>query len=65
MAAMGAILDFLTARFKLFLIYKSPQCFLRSLKSISLSVQENKRKTDFQDGHHGFPIRTIFAIFDL
>ena len=33
------------------------------------SVQEKKRKIDFQDGGHGghlgFPIRTILAIFDL
>ena len=69
MAAMAAILDFQSARFKLFLIYKSPQCFLASLKSIGLSVQEKKRKIDFQDGGHGghlgFSIRTILAIFDL
>ena len=41
----------------------------RSLKSISLSIQEKKRKIDFQDGHHrrhlGFPIRKILTIFDL
>ena len=34
-----------------------------------LSVQEKKRKIDFQDGGHGghlgFPIGTILAIFDL
>ena len=34
-----------------------------------LSVQEKKRKIDFQDGCHGghlgFPIGTILAIFDL
>ena len=34
-----------------------------------LSVQEKKRKKDFQDGCHGghlgFPIGTILAIFDL
>ena len=31
-----------------------------------LSVQEKKRKIDFQDGFHlGFPIGTILAIFDL
>ena len=30
------------------------------------SVQEKKRKIDFQDGGHlGFPIGTILAIFDL
>ena len=63
MAAMAAILDFQWACFQLFLIYKSPCCFLPSLKSISLSVQE-KQKIDFQDGRHGghlgFPIETIF-----
>ena len=40
-----------------------------SLESIGLSVQEKKRKIDFQDcdygGHLGFPIGTIFAIFNL
>ena len=55
--------------FSYFLIYKSPGCFLPSLKSISLSVQEKKRKIGFQDVHHGshlgFPIRTILVIFDL
>ena len=62
-------LDFQSKRFYLFLIYKSPRCFLASLESIGLSVQEKKRKIDFQDGGHGghlgFPIRTILAIFDL
>ena len=66
MAAMAAILDFQSARFSLFLIYKSPRCYLASLEAIGLSVQEKKRKIDFQDGCHlGFPIGTIFAIFDL
>ena len=66
MAAMAAILDFQSARFSLFLIYKSPRCFLASLEAIGLSVQEKKRKLDFQDGGHlGFPIGTILAIFDL
>ena len=36
-------------------------------KSIGPSVQEKKRKTDFQDGRYGghleFPIRMILAIF--
>ena len=42
------------------------RCFLASLESIGLSVQEKKRKKDFQDGGHlGFPIGTILAIFDL
>ena len=66
---MAAILDFQSARFKLFLIYKSPRCFLASLESSGLSVQEKKQKIDFQDGCHGghlgFPIGTILVIFDL
>ena len=34
--------------------------------SISLSVQEKKRKKDFQDGGHlGFPIGRTLAMFDL
>ena len=42
------------------------RCFLESLESIGLSVQEKKRKIDFQNGGHlGFPIGTILAIFDL
>ena len=48
------------------MIYKSPRCFLASLESIGLSVQEKKRKIDFQDGGHlGFLINTILASFDL
>ena len=39
------------------------------MESTGLSVQEKKRKIDFQDGCHGghlgFPIGTILAIFDL
>ena len=66
---MAAILDIRLAQFKLFLIYKSPQCLLRSLESIGLSVQEKKLNIDFQDGGHGghlrFLIRTILATFDL
>ena len=47
-------------------MYKSPLCFHASLELIGLSVQEKKRKIDFQDGSHlGFPICTILAIFDL
>ena len=69
MAAIAAILDFRSARLKLFFIYKSPRCFLASLESIGLAVQEKKRKIDFQDGGHGghlgFSIGTILAIFDL
>ena len=66
---MAVILDFLSERFSLVLIYKSPQCFLPSFKSIGFPVLEKKRKIDFQDGGHGnhlgFPIGTILAIFDL
>ena len=51
------------------MIYKIPQCFLQNVKSIGLSVQEKKRKIDFQDGDHGghlgFPIGTSFALYDL
>ena len=39
------------------------------MESIGLSVQEKKRKINFQDGVHGshlgFPIGTILATFDL
>ena len=64
MAAMAAIWDFLSQRFELFLIYKSPRCFLPSFESIGPSVQKKKGKIDFQDGRHlGFPVRTILAIF--
>ena len=69
MAAMAAILDFQSARFSLFLIYKSPRCFLASLEANGLSVQEKKRKIDFQDGGHGshlgFLIGMILATFYL
>ena len=48
------------------LIYRSPQCFQQSFKSVGLLVQEKKRKIDFQDGRHlGCPIKLILAIFDL
>ena len=50
-------------------MYKSSRCFLASLESIGLSVQEKKRKIASQDGCHGghlgFLISTILAIFDL
>ena len=36
------------------------------MEAFGLSVQEKKRKIDFQDGGHlGFPIGTILAIFDV
>ena len=50
MAATVAILDFRSVWFKLFLIYKSSQCFIPSFKSTGLLVQEKKKKIDFQDG---------------
>ena len=63
---MAAILDFGSGRFLLFLIYKSPQCFLPSFKSIGLSVQEKKQKIDFQDGDHLKSLTgMILAILDL
>ena len=66
---MVAILNFRSEYFKLFLIYKSPRCFLPSFKSIALSVHEKKRKIYFQDcrhsGHLGFLMGTILSIFDL
>ena len=69
MATMVAILDFWSKQFKQLWIYKSTQCFLPSFESNGLSVQEKKRKMDFQDGGHGghlgFLIGTILAIFDL
>ena len=50
-------------------MYKSSWCFLASLESTGLSVQEKKQKIDFQDGGHsghlGFPISTILATFYL
>ena len=59
-------MDFRSERFELYLIYKSPRCFLPSFKSIGLLGQEEKRKKDFQDGGHlGFPIGTILAVFNL
>ena len=63
MATIVAIWDFLSQRFELFLIYKSPRCFLPSFESTGLSVQKKKGKTDFQHGRHlRFPIGTILAI---
>ena len=57
MATMAASLDFQLERFLfiylfiyLFMFdYKSPLYFLPRFKSIGLSIQKKKRKTDFQD----------------
>ena len=66
---MAAILDFQSAQFSLFLIYKSPRCFLASLEQLAFQFRRRSEKIDFQDGGHGghlgFPIGTILAIFDL
>ena len=61
---MTAIFDFRSEQFYVFLIYKSPRCFLPSYKSVGPSVQE-KRNIDLQDGHLGFTIGSILAIFYL
>ena len=65
----GSHLGFLIGTILAILIYKSPWCFLASLESIGLSVQEKKQKIDFHDGSHGghlgFPIGMILAIIDL
>ena len=43
-----------------------PQCLLSTFESTGISVQQKKRKIDFQDDSHlGFPIGMIIAIFDL
>ena len=42
--AMASIWDFLSQRYELFFIYKSPRCFLPSFKSTGLSVQKKKGK---------------------
>ena len=64
---MTAILYFWSEWFSLFLIYKSPWCFLPSLVSIGLSIQEKKPKIDFKDssheGHLRLQIGRILAIF--
>ena len=66
----GSHLGFRIGTILAVLLYKTPQCFLPSFKSIGLSVQETKaKKRLFQEsshgGHLGFPIGTILAIFDL
>ena len=61
----GGHLRFPIGTILIFLICKSPQCFLPGFKSIGYLVQEKNRKIDFQDSRHGFPIGTILTIFDL
>ena len=50
-----------------FFIYKSLRWFLPNFRSISLSIQEKKRKIYFQyachGGHLDFPIGTVFFFF--
>ena len=47
--------------------FTSSRCSLYNFKSTGISVQEKKRKTDFQDGdcggHIGFSIRTILFYY--
>ena len=50
--------------FELFLIYKSPRCFLASLESTGFLFQEKKRKIDFSSWQPSW-IGRILAIFDL
>ena len=70
MVAVVAILDVWSEwRSLFFFIYKSHRYCLSSYKSIGLSVQEKKFKTDFPNGGHddrlGFQIRMMLAISDL
>ena len=70
MVAIAAILDSLKERLQPLLIYKSQRCFLPGFKPIGILVQQEKRKIDFQDGHHGSHLgfqtwTTILASFDL
>ena len=50
-------------------IYKSLRSCITSFELIGLLVQEERRKTYFQDGRHGghlrLPIGAILAIYDL
>ena len=49
-ADRAAFLDLWSKRLSYFLIYRSPRYFQISFESTDLSVQEKKRKIDFQDG---------------
>ena len=65
----GHHLRFLIRMILAIFVVQSPQCFLPSLESICLLVQEKKRKIDFEDASNGsglgFLIRTILTNFDL
>ena len=64
MVAMVAILDFRPEQFYIFLSTSHPEASYQFSSQLT-SVQEKKRKIDFQDeghnSHFGFPIRTILA----
>ena len=63
---MAVILDFRSERVLLFFIYKSPQCYLPSFKSVGILVQEKNRKYRFFRWRPlGFLIGMILTIFDL
>ena len=47
------------------LMYKSPQCFLPSFKSLDLSVQKKIFQDSSDSGHLGFRIGMILATSDL
>ena len=54
---------------RLLLIYKSPRYFQLTLSQLPFRFRRKSSKPIFQDGHYsrnlGFPIATIWAIFDL
>ena len=66
---MAAILDLQSVRFFAIFDLQVTRMPPTKFSATGVSVQEKKRKIDFQDGGHGghlgFPIGTILAIFDL
>ena len=66
---MVAILDFQSEWLLAIVDLQVTTILPMNFKSIALSVQGKKFKTDFQDGHHShnlrFLIATIWAFFDL
>ena len=66
---MVAILDFQSEWLLATVDLQVTSILPMNFKSIALSVQGKKFKTDFQDGHHSrnlrFLIATIWAFFDL